>query len=385
MSGGDPIRLLFEARAETLKIPYTNLTETSDLVALVLQAEREGMPPKEDRPDCFGNFWEGPFTSDCHGCEIQSTCFHFLAMRQKSAWLNAQPRDADVVARQLQLKREAILLGFAYVRHISQVGDPSHANEKAPTAPPSPSGTPPPPTQSPPQTFPSSPSRPMFVADVGALGSQKVAAPIAVPAEASVAFSTKSRSKKNPEPPSIPTKGTTKKAASPQTKAAAKTKTTTGSTKASEVKARMSKGTLTSEMPTSKLGPSQGLALPASPKRSRGRSSNPKIPWGEHTHQARWVREREKSAMIRNLKVGSTLSRVYKGQLVTVKVKDGYYLWDNRQFPTLYAVVKAVVGEGEYAKRADKDGNRPEGKRKLSTWSATKFFAHELSLRMPCS
>jgi hypothetical protein len=87
----------------------------------------------------------------------------------------------------------------------------------------------------------------------------------------------------------------------------------------------------------------------------------------------RWLRERARSPLISRLKVGSTIHRNYKGQDVFVKVKEGHYQYNLRDYPTLYSVVKDVVG----AKEASNG-------RKLVNWSATRFFAHCLDLVRPC-
>lgn len=52
-----------------------------------------------------------------------------------------------------------------------------------------------------------------------------------------------------------------------------------------------------------------------------------------------------------------------------VTCMDGCWLYKNELYPTLYTVTMKITGEVEYART-----ERPEKTRKISNWSATRFF-----------
>ena len=91
-----------------------------------------------------------------------------------------------------------------------------------------------------------------------------------------------------------------------------------------------------------------------------------------------FIRERKKSPLIEMLEPGQTLVRDYKPRggeprTVKVKVKKDRYVFEGREYPTLYSIVLEVTGARECLKQAV-NGVRREGTRVTSNWSATRFF-----------
>jgi len=142
------------------------------------------------------------------------------------------------------------------------------------------------------------------------------------------------------------------------------------------------------EEPTPRAaGPSSGINEAASKKsrakpRKKRRSRRRGSPWGKHTFQARWLRERERSPAIAKLTPGHNIVREYKGAKHTVKVLQGRYVYEGREYPTLYEVTKVITGTRPAQKQrrtAGDESSRPDGKRQLCNWSATRFFEAALA------
>jgi hypothetical protein len=113
-------------------------------------------------------------------------------------------------------------------------------------------------------------------------------------------------------------------------------------------------------------------------RRSRRRGS----PWGKHTFKARWLRERQRCPAIAKLTPGNNIVREYKGIEHTVKVLHGRYVYDGKEYPTLYEVTKAITGTrpaNKQRRTAGDESSRPDGKRQLCNWSATRFFTAALA------
>jgi hypothetical protein len=89
---------------------------------------------------------------------------------------------------------------------------------------------------------------------------------------------------------------------------------------------------------------------------------------------ARHARERARPGPIGDLPIGATLRRIYRGELIEIQVCDGHYDWRGHQYPTLYDAIGEVTGRREY--KRPKGENRPHGTRKMSEWSAKRFFKH---------
>ena len=53
---------------------------------------------------------------------------------------------------------------------------------------------------------------------------------------------------------------------------------------------------------------------------------------------------------------------------------SGYYLYQGEKYPTLQSVTTACTGAREYPKQELDGGKRRKGTRKMSNWSASKFW-----------
>jgi hypothetical protein len=87
----------------------------------------------------------------------------------------------------------------------------------------------------------------------------------------------------------------------------------------------------------------------------------------------RWLRERRKNKLIGALLPNMLLRKVWKGEQYEVKVGQGYYLYQGVKYATLYEVTGEITGWREYPKQMV-DGVRPEGTRRMSAWSPTRFW-----------
>lgn len=105
-----------------------------------------------------------------------------------------------------------------------------------------------------------------------------------------------------------------------------------------------------------------------------GQPVNRKREWSPKRDKSRWLREREKNPAIAALTPGIILRREYRGNWYEVKVVQGGYIYDKHLYPTLYAVVKVIVGTKEVPRQRNKDGHRPAGSRNLCNWSACRFW-----------
>lgn len=118
--------------------------------------------------------------------------------------------------------------------------------------------------------------------------------------------------------------------------------------------------------------PSEAVESPVQPadppKKQRSKTWDPK-------HDAvRWERERKRSKLIAKLAPNTLLRRRYKGEVYEVRVLASGYLYQDRKYPTLYAVVKEITGTIQCPRMKGKDGTRKPGTRSLSNWSAARFF-----------
>jgi len=97
------------------------------------------------------------------------------------------------------------------------------------------------------------------------------------------------------------------------------------------------------------------------------------LEWKARYDEKRWRRERERSPEIAALTPGRLLRVSHHDQWYECKVMKRGYVFQNRLYPTLYAVTKAAVGVREVPRQL-KHGHRPEGVRYLSPYSAAKFW-----------
>lgn len=96
--------------------------------------------------------------------------------------------------------------------------------------------------------------------------------------------------------------------------------------------------------------------------------------WHARYNRSRWQRERERSALIAQLRPGMKLSRIWQGKTLQVVVLKGGYKFQGQLYPTLYSVVREIVGTIPRAKQKRADGSMPTGTRQILNWSAPRFF-----------
>lgn len=87
----------------------------------------------------------------------------------------------------------------------------------------------------------------------------------------------------------------------------------------------------------------------------------------------RWLRERRNNKLIGKLVPDMLLRKVWRGDEHEVKVCQGYYLYREQKYATLYEVTGEISGWREYPKQMV-DGVRPEGTRRMSAWSPSRFW-----------
>ena len=107
---------------------------------------------------------------------------------------------------------------------------------------------------------------------------------------------------------------------------------------------------------------------PAPAKRTR--KSSTASP-GDVRFARRFSQERERNPELLSLRPGMILRRPYKGKLVSVLVGDGFYDYQGGVYPTLYEVLKQATGAKLFARPP---GDPPGKLRRLSAWSAQRFF-----------
>lgn len=85
-------------------------------------------------------------------------------------------------------------------------------------------------------------------------------------------------------------------------------------------------------------------APPPAKKKKAKRKTKKKRTWGDHTHEKRWLRERERNPLIAQLTPGTKLKAKFKGKGVTAMVKKGGYTHRGQTFPTLSALTLHIAG-----------------------------------------
>ena len=112
---------------------------------------------------------------------------------------------------------------------------------------------------------------------------------------------------------------------------------------------------------------------PAKKAATKSRVAHVEDPWGEHTWDKRYQRER-KNKWVAKLRPGMKLKREYKGETYEVLVLKKFYKFRGQVYPTGYSITKEITGTKEAPRQLDKNGNRPQGTRQLCNWSFVKFF-----------
>jgi hypothetical protein len=118
----------------------------------------------------------------------------------------------------------------------------------------------------------------------------------------------------------------------------------------------------------------KGPADPKTPKPHRKDGVLKDIPWGTHTWTKRYLKER-RHPLIKQLRPGMKLQRKYKKEIHEVTVLKKFYRYKGEEYPTLYAVTKAITGTKASPRQLTREGDRPPGTREMCQWSAQRFFS----------
>ncbi|OGO08172.1 MAG: hypothetical protein A2Y61_00375 [Chloroflexi bacterium RBG_13_60_13] len=318
-------------------------------------------------PSCYGIFWEGvASTPQCYDqCGAKQECLAKFATKTLAKYQRELGDSATVqrLAEVTSVKPEAILLALDYQNNMVKA-QASQQSSAGPSTPPAADAIPvpmPPPVALAQDGVPAPPPVP----DSGVMcdPADDISHPDKPEADAQEA----------PEIEEAPAakKSTRKKKTAPQKEGAAPKKAP--ATKAAPKKKAPPKKAVTANF--QKAGAAKRAAAPAkepgSPKR-----------WSEEQNLARFHRERERNPLIRRLPVGYVLQRTWpyqdpRGPIHRVIVGRRSYRYQDREYPTLYAVVQAIAGVKEYGKQMripGQEDSRPEGKKLSTSWSVTKFF-----------
>jgi hypothetical protein len=110
--------------------------------------------------------------------------------------------------------------------------------------------------------------------------------------------------------------------------------------------------------PSAKRAKARAKSKKKNARSAKARAESGMVPWGEHTFQSRWEKERARSPLIAKLTPGKKLTVEWprdSGDKYTVTCKKGHYEYNGTKFPTLYKVTEHITGEG-------------------SKWSGPKFW-----------
>lgn len=307
-------RRQLEREADRLGIPWTQETSDQDLQTLVQRSSDNGLPDYAGNPPCFGILWQGDHDEEyCRGCAIKGKCLDLFATEHipRVREVLGPQATLKVIAERTKVMPEAILEALKYAK----VQREASGDAKAVTP-----------------------------EDVTIEATEKIE---------NIKKETKAMSRK-------------------KKKAGAKKKATKRKAKPRRVDRPRKAGPVQRAS-----GPVMAKLSLASVKHATALASQTRN-WGDN--EKRWQRERDRVPAIAALIQGSVIRREYKGKIFEVKVLDGRYkiIQTGEEYPTLYAVTKAITGLHARQSQRKKPGNeesRPEGHRKLSNWSATKFFA----------
>lgn len=352
-------------KADRLGIPWTNESSDAEIFALIQAREKGAMAATVEAmdPPCFGLMWDAVKEEGCQGCGAQTRCLEKFAtatLPETITRLGKNPGLA-VLAEELRVSPDAITVA------LEKNGAPKVARLQA-VPPPQPVAPAPVQDAVPSEPAPvAAPEQPVAEAGDAVKKSGKKEAAAAKKAEAEAAKAAKEAEKK--------AKAEAKEKAAEEKRAAKEAE----KAKKQAEKEAAAKAAEPTENPS--------VAAPASPagvaaEARKAKRAGPvavradrrlEHPWGEHTFQSRWQRERERTPEIAALKTGQVLTVPFDGKEHQVTVLKEGYQYDGNRFPTLYSIVKEITGTVERQKQLI-EGKRPQGTRQLCNWSAVRFF-----------
>lgn len=330
-----------------------------------------------DIPQCYGEYWEGLEGSACMACHIKGDCLARFATGklvkvQQQLGEKATPK---AIAEATGIAEAAIVLALQFQKNVGLNKSSAPKEAEAP-APPMQEPEPmmPPPQDAPVVTEPPPPP-PISEEEPGEPEGSSVDGEEAIQKEGT----------ENVKKPKKASKKPAKKAVAKPKKTAKKPAKKTAKKSAKKPAKKPAKKKTAAKNPPMAGTSAKPVTVPAKPKKGKSATSASEQAgdrtWSPEHDQSRWERERERSPVLAKLKPGQKLRREWplkSGEQVEVKVLKGRYRFQGKDYPTLYSVVKEITGTKLHQKQLRPDGSRPEGKRKLSAWSATKFFRKAL-------
>lgn len=429
-------RKQMEAEADRLGVPWTHSTTDEQLHALIQSRLRgESMVNKEEFeiPECYGEFWDFPKEDTCKGCPGQQGCFQkFTAETFPNMQAKLGPgATLAQLAKALDVSQEAVLV--AMNQQSRSAPPPAPAPAPVQTSVPEPEEVEeeveeeeleeepeeeeleeeveeesesefedadeledeleaePEDVESEVSAEPDEPEPPSETEMATKKKTKKKTtkkAPAKKKAAAKKAPAKKAASKKAPakkKPAKSAPPPVSSEAQDPMQAESAKTATGSAKSKAQAKSASRAKG---QAGPSKTGGGSKGKSKrkPAPKKKKKAAKKPPskraskkgsdglvEDPWGEHTWEKRYQRER-KNKWVSKLRPGMRLKREYKGEMYEVTVLKKFYKFQGEVYPTGYSITKLITGTKEAPRQLDKDGKRPKGTRQLCNWSFVKFF-----------
>lgn len=294
-------------RADQLGVAYTLSTSGVDLQRMVDARERgDRAPSMATRPECFGVLWDPPADESCRDCGAEAHCAaHFAVTLGGLVKARGGQFDEAALANEVDVSEEAVRVAWRRFTGVPAPKPQLSTREEASSKSPSKS-------KPPAKPLPKSKAKPKR----------------------------KTKRKAKARPKAKPLRIDAKIVDVPLPDLSGGVSVRPGR-KGSAVEIERLK-----DLP------------PGTPKGDRGKLME------------RWKRERERSAVIaEQVTPGTILRRDYKGVRHEVVCRLGYYQYHGREYPTLYAVTRAIVGTKEYSR-----GDRKGQTRKSPTWSATRFW-----------
>jgi len=316
-----------------------------------------------EQPSCFGEWWEGagvPYDPEdrasplCPGCKLGKQCLDVFAQGKLAATIETMAkslgRDPQLgeVGQRLELNVAAI--GAACDRRQQLIAEQQEQAADEQAAPEEESEMP---TRREAPTKKATPKKKVAKKKVAKKAADKAPDPVEPEPAPEVA----------PEPEKAPA---AKKKATKKTKKGAASRNPPPAGSAKRVRALAESKKTTKSAPTAK----------AQAGRSRGEE------WGEHTHNQRCEREREKNPLLQLLVPGEVLKVERNGHLYTLKVMKHGYKYLEKIYPTLYMAAKVAAGTKPSPVQYQPGVEIPAGKtRQLSAWSGPKFWKLEQHLK----
>lgn len=117
-------------------------------------------------------------------------------------------------------------------------------------------------------------------------------------------------------------------------------------------------------------------SAPASSRKKSATSAKARADLVQDNFTARWERERRRLPVLKKFLPGMRLRREYGGEIREMVVLKIGYQYRGTAYATTYEVTGEITGWREYPKQ-ERNGVRPEGVRRMSAWSPSRFWQFE--------